>query len=376
MWALRLKIQCCNFARPKFCATLRDPKQIWCDFARTKKGMLRPLGLKMGMLWLCATEILRDFARPKTDTMRLCANQKRYVAAKATQNGYVVTLRDRKICAILREPKQIWCDFARPKTDVLRLCATHKKYVATIATQDGYVETLCDRKNCAILSNLNQICCDFARPKKCILRPLPLKMGMLRLCATESFAWFCATQNRFNATLRDPKKVFCTHCDSKWVCCDFARPKNCATLRGPKQIWCDFARPKKGMLRPLRLRMGMLWLCANEKFARHCTNQNRYDATLRDPKQMCCDFARPTKSMLRILQLKMGMLWLCATKEVYCEFARPKKCMLRPLRLIMGRLRLCATENIARLCATQNIYDAFCATQNRYDAPSHDPTKL
>ena len=69
--------------------------------------MLRSLQLIMGMLRLCATEKLRDIARPKTDMMRLCATKKRYFAAIATQNGYVVTLRERKICATLREPKQI-----------------------------------------------------------------------------------------------------------------------------------------------------------------------------------------------------------------------------------------------------------------------------
>ena len=47
----------------------------------------------------------------------------------ATQNGYVATLRDRRN---LR-------DFARPKTDMLRLGSTQKRYLATIATQKGYV---------------------------------------------------------------------------------------------------------------------------------------------------------------------------------------------------------------------------------------------
>ena len=43
-----------------------------------------------------------------------------------------------------------------------------------IATQNGYVVTLRDAK---------KVCCDFARPKKGMFRPLRLKMGMLRLCA-------------------------------------------------------------------------------------------------------------------------------------------------------------------------------------------------
>ena len=106
--------------------------------------------------------------------------------------------------------------------------------------KNGYVATLCDRNSRAILRNLNQICCDFARPKKGILRPLRLKMGMLRLCATEKFARLCATQNRYDATLRDPKKVCCGHCDSKKVCCDFAQPKRfIAKLRDPKNVCCD-----------------------------------------------------------------------------------------------------------------------------------------
>ena len=47
-----------------------------------------------------------------------------------------------------------------------------------------------------------------------------------------------ATQNGYVATL----------CDQN----------NCAILRNLNQICCDFARPKKGTLRPLRLKMGML----------------------------------------------------------------------------------------------------------------------
>ena len=57
------------------------------------------------------------------------ATQVGYVATIATQNGYVATLHDRRN---LR-------DFARPKTDMLRLCATQKRYLATIAIQKGYV---------------------------------------------------------------------------------------------------------------------------------------------------------------------------------------------------------------------------------------------
>ena len=111
--------------------------------------------------------------------------------------------------------------------------------------------------------------------------------------------------------------------------------------------------------------MSRLRLCATEKlrdFARPKTDMMRLCGT--------------QKCMLQPLRLKKGMLWLCATEEVYREIARPKKRMLRPLRLLMGRLPLRASEIFARFCATQNRYDAFCATQNRYVAHSHDPTKV
>ena len=91
--------------------------------------------------------------------------------------------RPKKNYATLREPNKACCDFARPKTDMLRL----------FATQNGYVVTLCDPK---------QICCDFSRLKLGMLQPLRLKMSMLRLCATETFAVLCATQNRYVATSR------------------------------------------------------------------------------------------------------------------------------------------------------------------------------
>ena len=86
--------------------------------------------------------------------------------------------------------------------------------------------------------------------------------------------------------------VCCDHCDSKWACCDFVRP---TYLRG-------FMRPKKGMLRPLRLNVDRLRLCATKLFARLWGTQNRYLKTLWDSK----------KGMLRTLRLKMGMLRLCA----------------------------------------------------------------
>ena len=131
---------------------------------RLKTGMLRPLLPRTGMLRLCATEeILRDFARPRQDMLRLCTTQNRYVAPIATQNGYVVFRRP-NICGTLSDPKQI--------------------------------------------------CCDFMRLKKGMLRPLRLKMGMLRLWATEILARLCPTKFFF-AFLRS----------SKTRCCNFALPK-------------------------------------------------------------------------------------------------------------------------------------------------------
>ena len=132
------------------------------------------------------------------------------------------------------------------------------------------------------------------RLKSGILQVLQLKMGIMRLC----------DPNRYVATLRDPNKIYRDHCDSKRVYCDFVRPKYLRDFARPKQICCDFEgtqircvattatqnghvatlkEPKLVVLRPLRLKMGMLRLCANEIFARLCGIQKRYVATLRDP---------------------------------------------------------------------------------------------
>ena len=168
-----------------FCCNHCDSKWVCCDFVWPKK--------------------LRNFTQPKPDMLRLCATQKRYVATIATQNGYVVTLRERKICATLREPKQIWCEFARPQKDVLRLCAIHKKYVANIATQNGYVATLCDRRD------LMRLC---ATQKRCFAT-IATQKGYVVTLRDRKIARLCATQDRYDATLRDSKKVCCGHCDSK-----------------------------------------------------------------------------------------------------------------------------------------------------------------
>ena len=82
----------------------------------------------------------------------------------------------------------------------LATIATEIGYAATIVTHNGYVATLRDRRN---------------------------------------FMRLCATQTRYVATLLDPNKLCCDHCDSWWVCCDFVRPKY---LRG-------FARHSTDMLR-------------------------------------------------------------------------------------------------------------------------------
>ena len=195
----------------------------------------------------------------------------------------------KKVCSNHCDSKWVCCDIVRhcvlrplrlkPKL-FARLCVAQKKFVATIATQNGYVATLCDR------SYLH----DFVWPKKSLrpLRPLRLKMGMLRHCATEvicatlcgpkkvcptlceKFVWpkkTIATQLfarlcGYVATLCDRSYyvarlcVFCSdHCDSKWVCCDIVRPKLfarlcvaqknfCSNHCDSKWVCCDIVRPK------------------------------------------------------------------------------------------------------------------------------------
>ena len=112
----------------RYDATLRDPNKVCCDHCDSK--------------WACC-----DFARPRTDMLRLCGTQKRYVATIATQNGYDPTLRDRNICATQQR--------------MLRPSATQKRYVATTATQNGYVATQCDRNIYATSRDPKKICCDF-----------------------------------------------------------------------------------------------------------------------------------------------------------------------------------------------------------------------
>ena len=74
---------------------------------------------------------------------------------------------------------------------------------------------------------------------------IAIQIGYVATIATQSgyvatfrdrrnFVRLCATQRRYVATFRDPNKVCCDHCDSKLVCWVIVRPK----------YLCDFERPK------------------------------------------------------------------------------------------------------------------------------------
>ena len=146
-------------------------------------------------------------------------------------------------------------------------------------------------------------------------------MQPLRLCATEVFPQLCPTQNRYVATLRDPKKECCNHCDTKLVCCYFARPKYLQHIARQKAI-CDFARLKSNMLQICATKVicdfarCILRLCATRV------------ATLSDT---CCNFARP---MLRLCEMHIASL-----RDACCNFARPM-------------LQMCATKVICSTFAT------------------------
>ena len=117
------------------------------------------------------------------------------------------------------------------------------------------------------------------RGRLLMLRPLRLKMGMLRLCATEEI--FCDFTRSKEDTLRvfpTPKKACCDHCVSNCVCCDFARPNYLREFARPKTGMLRLCATQKCMLQPLRLKMGMLQLCATKTFARPCATQNSYVA--------------------------------------------------------------------------------------------------
>ena len=104
------KLVYCDFSRVRFflrlCATQKRYAATWCD----PKKYAAVLGLKLGMLPLCATKVI-------------CTSQKRYVA-------------------ILCDPKKVCCNTsAQPKT-ILRLCATQKRFVATLEEPCRYLQLM------------------------------------------------------------------------------------------------------------------------------------------------------------------------------------------------------------------------------------------
>ena len=338
------------------CETLCDPKQICCDFVRTKKSMLRPLRLKMGMLRFCAIEIIA----------RHCATQNRY---------NVILCVPKKVCCDHCDSIVICCDFVRsknmrdfaqPKTDMVGLpesrfaiCVStdsnEKWYVLTVSTQDQsiltdstqqvvYFVTMFDRGRTFQPSwtedktfrpsstKEKRPCCEFALSKLAIMP-------------------FCATRSIYLAILRYPKELYCDSARTKlgmlrlcatkiryfatlclkMGCCDFARQKKFyATLCEPKKICRDFVRPKLGMLRLCATQIGYVAILRDTNLV-YCENC--------DSKWVCCNLARQKKFY--------GTL--SDPKKICCDFARPKFCMLRP-------------------CATQNRHVATIATQNGYVA--------
>ena len=109
--------------------------------------------------------------------------------------------------------------------------ATQIRYVATTATQNAFLFS------------------DFARSKNSYAT---LRDPEMIRCNLHGAKNECCDHC-------DPSRVCWNHCDSKCVFCDFARSKNSyATLRDPEMIRWDFALPKKGMLRPLISKSGML----------------------------------------------------------------------------------------------------------------------
>ena len=275
------------------CATLCGPK----------KSLLRPLRLKMALLRHCATELI---------CATLCGPKKVF-ATIVTQNGYVAKLCDRnylhdfvrpkKVCSNHCDSKWVCCDIVRPKL-FARLCVAQKKFAATIATQNGYVETLCDR------SYLR----DFLWTKKSLLRPLRLKMGMVCCDIVQSklFARLCVAKKKFVATIATTQ-IGCvaTLCDRRY-------------LR-------DFVWPKKSLLRPLRLKMGIV---RPKLFARLCVAQKKFVMTIATKKWVCCDIVRP-KLFARLCVAQKKFFATIATQNGYVatlcdrnylhDFLRPKK---------------------------------------------------
>ena len=133
-----------------------------------------------------------------------------------------------------------------------------------------------------------------------MLRPLRLEMGMLLPCATELFARLCATLSRYNATSCVRKKIWCDHCDLKWVCCDFVRPEFFESLR-------DFARLKIDMLR--------LRSTEEEHFNQVRPRTKHFDQVRPRKKVLSCDFALSKLAMKSFVRPIISMLRLCATQS-------------------------------------------------------------
>ena len=177
------------------------------------------------MLRLCATQI-RYAATIVTQNgsdailhdrryfMRLCATQRRYVTALRDTNEVCCYHCDSKwVCCILVRPNYLR-DFARPKTDIMRLCLFQKMYVAiaTIATQNGYAGTFCDQNICAFLRDSKHICCDYLRPRKNISTKFNRGQNISTKFDQGKTSHLAIS---YDATL----------CEPNYLCCDFVRPK-------------------------------------------------------------------------------------------------------------------------------------------------------
>ena len=148
------------------CSTLRNPKQIKCDFVRSKKGMLRPLRPEFGMLRIWAKQIWDDFpcrglqflfrpTRPKKGMFRPSRPRlnkfdrhdptsclsfdhfglRKNFSTKLDQGKNISTKYNQgktSHVATLRYPKQRCCDFVRPKLTILQLRETQLRYNATL----------------------------------------------------------------------------------------------------------------------------------------------------------------------------------------------------------------------------------------------------
>ena len=134
---------------------------------------------------------------------------------------------------------------------------------------------------------------------------------------------------------------------------------------------------QKSLLRPLRLKMGMLQHCATEvicatlcgpkKFCCDIATQNGYVATLCD-RSYLRDFVWPKKSFLQPLRLKIGMLRHCATEVICATLCGPKKVCCDHCDSKWVCCDIVRPKLFARLCVAQKKFVATIATQNRYVA--------